>query len=233
MPEPAPDVMNVLARLEVLNGELRTLRRLGVYCLIFLIILLGILAWGVVRLQGRSGERNEIALRDENGKQRLWLGVVKGSPGLEFYDENQKVIGGLKMTPEEKGLILFDENGQKRAMLGVTKGEPSLILFDENGKATADLSDSKTGTALALGGENDKPRASLSVAKNRPVRNSNLILFDEDGKARANLGANKEANGLILGDETGRPRAGMTQQKNGPHLFLKDAKDKDIFSEPH
>ena len=176
MTGPTPDPSVWLGQLEALDGQYRSLRRMVIYLAVFTMVLLLLLLGAILRIRGEQPK--ELILRDDHGKTRAWLGVAKGTPGLEFYDENGVVIAGLSMVKEQRGFLLFDENHKLRGLLGLIQGQPSLALYGDDGKQRANLTANQDGVGLVLRDNNEKPRAGLSVEKNQP----RLSLLDEKGK---------------------------------------------------
>lgn len=171
-----PDPSMWLAQYEGLDSQYRSLKRMVMYLAVFtgiLIVLLLVMVWRI-----RGEQPKELVLRDDNGKPRAWLGVLKGTPGLEFYDENGVIIAGLSVAKEHRGLLLFDQNHKLRGMLALVEGQPSLALYADDGKQRANLTANKDGVGLVLRDGEERPRAGLSVDKNQP----RLSLLDDKGK---------------------------------------------------
>src|ERR1700682_3478949 len=99
-----PDPTILLARFELLDNQYRSLRRMGIYALIFVVVMLVILTIAILQAKAGTGQGKGLVLRDENGRQRAGLIMVQGVPVLEFYDENGQVVAGLKMAKDERGL---------------------------------------------------------------------------------------------------------------------------------
>jgi hypothetical protein len=115
MSGPTPDSFNMLARLELLDGQVRRLKKVLTVVLILFGIVLLLLALGVLLTRSQVGDNDKFVLRDEDGKRRAALVVAKGIPILEFYDDGNNLLGGLKMAREETAFLFFDQNKKKGA----------------------------------------------------------------------------------------------------------------------
>ena len=150
----APELAAVVARLEKVEQQNRRLKTVGIVVLALAVagMVMGqamprariVEAEGFVLKDGAGKVRAKLyvvgkdgpglALLDENGKDRAWLGVGKYGPRLTVYDENGKDRVGLGVSKYGAGLTVYDENGKDRAWLGVGKYGPRLVQYDENGK---------------------------------------------------------------------------------------------------
>ncbi len=113
----------------------------------------------------------ELCLLDEQGKTRAGLGlldVMRGTPGLTFFDEAGKPRAMLVVLLGRPYLTLHDEAGKHRATLGLVEGKPTLELWDEAGQSRAVL------------GCTDLETTTTGVVTKLPE--SSLVLFDKDGK---------------------------------------------------
>jgi hypothetical protein len=178
MSGPNPDSLNMLARLELLDGQVRRLRKVLTVVFIFFGIMLVLLALGVLLTRNQAGDRDTFVLRDEDGKRRAALVVAKGIPVLEFYDDGNNLLGGLKMAKEESSFVFFDQEQKLRGKLGTIKGRPSLFLYDRQGQIRVNLGLTSAGESLILHDAKGNIRAILAVDDKGP----HFALVDEKGK---------------------------------------------------
>src|SRR5947208_1285131 len=150
MASPTSDSFQLLARLELLDGQVRKLKRTLVFVLGFFGIALLLLVIGLLRTRSQTGEEEKFILRDGNGTVRAALVVSKDVPALEFYDKNHELLGGLMMSGDENSFIFFDGEKRLRGKLGVIEGQPALHLNDANGKRRVELSMTPNGVGLVL-----------------------------------------------------------------------------------
>jgi len=131
MSEPTLDTL--AQRLERVERENRSLRRVGVLMLVGVAALL-IAAQATAN---RVVEAEKFVVRDASGKIRAELGAPPdGRVALTLFDRD----GGLRvelrvLTNGRVGLLLYDKNGKSRAALRVlAEGGPVLGLFDKDEK---------------------------------------------------------------------------------------------------
>lgn len=131
MSEPTLDTL--AQRLERVERENRSLRRVGVLMLVGVAALL-IAAQATAN---RVVEAEKFVVRDASGKIRAELGTPPdGRVALTLFDRD----GGLRvelrvLTNGRVGLLLYDKNGKSRAALRVlAEGGPVLGLFDKDEK---------------------------------------------------------------------------------------------------
>lgn len=137
----------------------------------------GLAAGLVSRLAGsrsRAGSAKEslafratnIALVDEQGRERVVVKLVDGRPVLVFSDEHRLPSGDIVSTSRVASGILHD-------------GTPSLEIADSNGRQRASLAVTAGGSALLeLIAKNGKARVSMSVGTDGPGA---VTFFDEIG----------------------------------------------------
>ncbi|HEV3109462.1 MAG TPA: hypothetical protein VGY99_03130 [Candidatus Binataceae bacterium] len=107
-----------------------------------------------------------IALVDEQGRERVVVKLVDGRPVLVFSDEHRLPSGDVVSTSRLAIGILHD-------------GTPSLEIADSNGRQRASLAVTAGGSALLeLMAKNGKAHISMSVGADGP---SALTFFDEMG----------------------------------------------------
>jgi hypothetical protein len=172
------DNFNLLTRLELLDSQLRRLKTAGIFVAVFFVIILVLLILALFRVMAGGGEGEKFTLRDENGKSRASLVVTRNVPVLWFYDDNERVLGGLKMASDENGLLFYDENQKRVGQFGVSDGQPGLLLFDRKEKVRVKLTVAGDDVALLLYDAAGRVRAGLAVDKNGP----HLVLKNEKGK---------------------------------------------------
>jgi hypothetical protein len=128
---------------------------------------------------GASPDFKALTVRDDSGKTRAALMLIKNEPVLEFYDSDGKeVLGGLKMIKDDSGFLLYDGNHKLRINLSIAKDTASLILYDNAGRARTILSANPDKAGVFVGDEKGRPRADLTVDKTGP----HLLFKDENGK---------------------------------------------------
>lgn len=116
--------------------------------------------WRKKRRKKKTLRTRELILEDENGEERVRLGV----------DSDNNTIFNFK-----------DQSGQSRLYLGLTQdGTPRVGLHYANGKGSIQLeaSDKLDSAALIIVGQTGKVQVLLGVARNgHPA----IVLYDDDG----------------------------------------------------
>ena len=161
-------------RLEVMEREMRRVRRLGGFVILALAVLLGVAAAIIAmaergRLLDRSHdlvEAKRFLLRDESGRIRgLWEATDSGAAQLILSDAAGRERLRIRVLEDgSAGLAMVDSMQRSRAVLAVLPDETTaLALADAAGKTRAVL-------GLKLGGT------------------PSLALADPDGTVRTGLG---------------------------------------------
>ncbi|MFH1023792.1 MAG: hypothetical protein V1809_10450 [Planctomycetota bacterium] len=221
--------MTMEQRLENMERQLARMRRFNCWLLVAVgMVVGGWLALGVGDLRPSTAQAaegdgkvekviraNKFVVEDENGKDRVMLGVIKGGPRLCLLDENSEPRAMLFINKVGSGLTLSDENDKERVRIIAIKDGSELLLVDENGKIRSALVAFKDRSALSLRDENGKTRAILNVGKDI----LSLGLLDEKGMPRASLNVVEQlVSSLELND--GVVHSSMQVNKLGPSMSL-------------
>ncbi len=137
----------------------------------------------------RAAAPQELVLRDDSGRKRVWLGVLaNGGAGLGFFDEQGKSRIELAMGPSGSSDLLFlDGGGLTRAHLGLANdGAPRLQLADPSGAPAVGLEVAPDGARrLRLARVDDGRAVELRILDDgRP----GLEVRGPDGVGRISLG---------------------------------------------
>ncbi len=160
-----PRIDNTAQRLNRLERDNLRLKQLAV------LVLLGVAAilfMGQSKPQGSAKvvEAERFILRDESGKVRARLEVVKEKVGLDIHDEDGTIRASLTLIRDgAPSLNLYDKDGNRRATLGYTELEIT--------RAVTTLKNTPTGM-----------RTEYQILPTGTVKRaeSSLVLFDKDRK---------------------------------------------------
>jgi hypothetical protein len=101
-----------------------------------------------------TNNRPGIWLRDQNGKDRTWLGfgAPRGTPQLSLNDETgrTRMAAGFSVERGDSQLTMFDPSGTPRTYFGfgLQLRTPQLVLDDEHGKNRVYLGWTQDGAAV-------------------------------------------------------------------------------------
>ena len=158
-----PEWDSVVHRLEKVEKQNRRLKQTGALASI---LIASVLLMGQASPK-RTVEANEFVLRDANGKERAWLGVIGSGPMLALYDASGKERVRLVALAGGSNFALFNANGEAAARLAVIADAPTLDLSDKEGFQTT------IGTAdLITPGTGETSKTSAA----------SMVLFDKDKK---------------------------------------------------
>ena len=108
-----------------------------------------------------------LIFHDDDGKQRVALGVLPNVSGLSIFDKGEKQRIGLSTgTDDSPRLELFDVAGSRRAGLTLSADGLPVLRFEDKGQPRAVLG------ATTIDGKRGNPGARST---------SSLLLFDRDG----------------------------------------------------
>jgi len=204
MPEQKPDLQEVLERLEKLERQNRTLKRLAS---VVMLLVAALFTMGQTR-PNRTLEAEEFVLRDEAGKK--WA-------ALELNDVEPTNIGNARL-PGGKAptLIFFGDKGETRALLGATPSSSRLLLFDYAGNPRVALGNlGQNLPSLEL--NSDGTSAQLLVSMDGPY----LKLEDQEGFASM-LGTSSSVDA----------RSGVSHRRPAASLVLVGKNQKVLWSAP-
>ena len=110
-----------------------------------------------------------LIFHDDDGKQRVALGVLPNVSGLSLFDKTEKQRVGISTgTDDSPRLELYDVAGSRRAGLTLSSDGLPTLRFEDKGQPRAVLGatmvDGKRGNAGA-----------------KTASTSSLLLFDRDG----------------------------------------------------
>lgn len=247
-------LQSVVERLDKLEKQNRTLKRVGMlvlvlFCLVFVM--------GQALPGRRIIEAEGFILRDANGKMRAALGISEGAPHLSLLDEegtarifltlaankpavwlfDAKVNPRVSLATDAGGdglLSLLDGMRKQRAVLGLLPdGSPKLELTAEGERSAVTLgamSSSKgSSSGLVLLDANRKPRGALLLDdQDVPM----MVLYDNNGQARAKMNSTRDGPTLGFIDANGTIRAALGALGIGPALLFHDANGRAIFKAP-
>ena len=246
---------SVLERLEKLEKQNRTLKRVGmlVLALFGLVLLMG------QTLPGRRIiEAEGFILRDATGKMRAALGISEGAPHLSLLDEEGTARIFLTLAANKPSVWLFDAKAnlrvslatdaggdgilslldgmrKQRAVLGLfPDGSPKLELTAEGERSAVTLaamsSSMGSSSGLVLLDASRKPRGALLLDYKQDV--PTISLYDNNGHARAKMNLTREGPTLGFIDANGTLRAALGALGIGPALLFNDANGTAIFKAP-
>ena len=195
-------VEGMSARLERVERQNRSLKRLNVAILVGCLLVLAAGAWRPEA--AKTIEAESLILRDKEGKIRATL-----SPGLG----------------DNASLVLLDQNQMPRLMAGLMKdGDPFISLKGAQGKNRASLiANSKNdSSSFQLSDDEGKPRATMSLLSDGTP---SLVLSDRDGRQKADLSLTKDGHPkLSLMDSDGKTGITLRLFENQiPSLVITDA----------
>jgi hypothetical protein len=142
-----------------------------------MVVLVLLIAWSVAARSGKaraagSGAGDLVArslkIVDENGTQRVVVGVGKDGPLVILIDEKGTPRAALAISRYGPGVTLVDEKGNSRVVLNIGKYGPFVALNDEKGIPRAGLG------SMPLGG--------VSTGATEVTATSSFTLFDKEGK---------------------------------------------------
>lgn len=169
----------------------RAERRLRITSLSWLVaaIAIAVLWMGAQQAQSQSATvaARRIAVQDQNGRERIVLSFdTNNRPAIWLRDEagKDRLFIGFGSVAGRPLIALSDETGRLRLSLtfSVPRNTPELNLFDENNKRRATLGFAESGTAtpvLSLRDEREQDRIYLGWSTTeKPV----VLITDESGK---------------------------------------------------
>ncbi len=121
---------------------------------------------------------------DSEGRERIGLSCVQGSPGIAVYDDKGKKRAILTLLSDGScQFVLEDEAGRPRAqMVANASGDAGFNLYDDKMKARMHMEVGKDGVPVfAL--EDDKGRVRLGMSAD-PNGETELKLYDATEQAR-------------------------------------------------
>ena len=189
----------VLRRMEQFERENQRLRRLGVYVLGAVGVLLGLAAAFVV-VAARHGmpgfvptvtESRRFIVRDGEGKVRATIGTnAEGSSQFMLQDEGGRERLRMSVLPDGgAGVAFVDSTGRSRMVLGLLPDQSASVVLADGG--------GKTRTVLNLS----------------PNGASTILFADKGGTARAGLGVDARGVGTFtLVDRSGEDLTGPSAE---------------------
>jgi hypothetical protein len=221
------NLAEVVARLEKVEKENRTMKRAGLAIII---------AAGCVALMGQARptptavEARSFVLQDAGGAKRAELVLEAGAPGeepspvLRFLDG--KGADSLSLSPTRLELsgksdlgpdiIIDDAKGTPRVDLGVEKNLPFVLLNDEKGIIRVDMGLERGEPALVINDDKATPLVGFGLSQGRP----SISVNGPDGY-RATIGSQP-----LVGV------TGATYWSSAASLFLYNNQGKVIWTAP-
>lgn len=262
MAEEKPELREILARLENVERQNRTLKIGGMVAAL-------LVTMAFIMGQSKSSptiNAETFVLKDPSGNSRARLSMVMGNPALALTDakgQTQVLVQGgdhpvislsrtggreqvtLTATEELYGLAVYGEpkgisNGT-RIGLGVWKGIPGLTIYDEDGTERAGLDLKQSGPMLSLRDATSKGGFNLWVA---PLgAGPDFSMYDARGELRVDLVAPNGGPSLKLEDQDGysaifgstdllTPSTGRKQMTSAASLTLFGKDKKVLWSAP-
>jgi hypothetical protein len=153
-----------------------------------------VVAFGVVWFKGIGEHRpltalSSISFRDEARRDRLFVGVEKGSrpPSMVFRDQEGRARLSMGLDPDGGvGLSLIDRNGKTRGLFELdAKGDVGLHLMDSSANLRCGVGLLADGTIVQSFRDAKGLRIGVDLSEEG---NTGIAIFDPDGKLRLRLG---------------------------------------------
>jgi hypothetical protein len=182
------DLHVVLARLEKVEKENRSMKRAGLACLLAAVC---VVVMGQARPAATTVQAQSYVLQDASGTKRAELVLETGAPGtqpspvLRFLDEKGndgltlsstrlELAGKADLGPD---ILLDDTKGMPRVDLGLVHSLPFVILNDDKGIVREDIGLERGDPAFVINDEKAQPRVGFGLSNGRP----SVTVIDAEG----------------------------------------------------
>lgn len=146
--------------------------------------------------------RDSLNFQDSNGKLRLTMRLLNGSPVLR----------------------LWGDDGQSGVYIGVEESSSEISLKDNEGNNRfKSIINSDREPWIALFGNNEEPRATLSLIND----SARLMLHSRSGEIQIALSAENDPH-IQIYDTNGNTRVNLSMSDQGPIVCITDENQKTI-----
>jgi hypothetical protein len=197
----ASDEPTMLERLEELEAQARTYRRVGILAFLLLIACVVILKLQAVEASRRM-TIERLGLVDGSGRERAVLTVTEAGPRLVLYGAQGQPLAALEAAEGGSALTLHAADGRPRVEAHAATKAPALRVRDASGRDRVRLGIDGGAPHVRLYDGAGSKRTALAVGEN----GAGLLFVNEEGRRRAWLGELLGASRLELYDAAGRRR---------------------------